>query len=185
LDQTVTAFNRLFEICLETLLRDESKRATPVLSLARMFALAGLLIVSGYTGDWASGEKSLAEATLFESADQIRDASAYITRVYEQERRSLARNLHDEIGHDLMLMKLHLEMIALDCQKKRDKGVLEFQPRVAEALALVSHSIDSIRRIGLDLGPAVFDDLGFVPAVRTYVSQFSARTKINVVLQEG
>ena len=184
LDQTVTAFNRLFEICLETLLRDETKRASPVLSLSRMFALAGLLVVSGYTGDWASGEKSLAEATLFESEDQIRDASAYITRVYEQERRGLARDLHDEVGHDLMLMKLHLEMIALDCQKRK-KGMSEFQPRVAEALALVSHSIDSIRRIGLELGPAVFDDLGFVPAVRTYVDQFSARTKINVVLQEG
>ena len=184
LDQTVAAFNRLFEICLETLLRDGTKRATPVLSFSRLFALAGLLIVSGYTGDWASGEKSLAEATLFESEDRIRDASAYITRVYEQERRSLARNLHDEIGHDLMLMKLHLEMIALDCQNQ-DKTVSELQPRVAEALALVSHSIDSIRRIGLDLGPAVFDDLGFVPAVRTYASQFSARTKINVVLHEG
>jgi signal transduction histidine kinase len=35
------------------------------------------------------------------------------------------------------------------------------------------------------LGPAVFDDLGFLPAVRTYTSQFSARTKIAVTLREG
>ena len=36
-----------------------------------------------------------------------------------------------------------------------------------------------------DLGPAVFENLGFLPAVRSYVSQFSARTDIKVKLQEG
>jgi signal transduction histidine kinase len=148
-----------------------------------LFALAGLLIVSGYTGDWASGEKSLAEATLFESEDQIRDASAYITRVYEEERRSLARDLHDEVGHDLMLMKLHLEMIALDCQK-RSKGMSEFQPRVAEALALVSHSIDSIRRIDGSWDPRCLTTSGSSQRSLTSAKVLEP-TKINVVLHEG
>jgi two-component system sensor histidine kinase DegS len=52
-------------------------------------------------------------------------------------------------------------------------------------VSLVSHAIDSVRRLVLDLGPAVFDALGFLPAVRTYTSQFSARTKIPLTLQEG
>jgi signal transduction histidine kinase len=59
------------------------------------------------------------------------------------------------------------------------------RPRLSEAIGLVSHAIDSVRRLVLDLGPAVFDDLGFLPAVRTYTSQFSARTKIAVTLIEG
>ncbi len=37
----------------------------------------------------------------------------------------------------------------------------------------------------LDLGPAVFDELGFLPAVKSYAAQFSSRTKINVTVQEG
>lgn len=61
----------------------------------------------------------------------------------------------------------------------------ETQGRIAEAIALVSHSIDSVRRLVLDLGPAVFEDLGFLPALRSYISQFSSRTKIKVDFQEG
>ena len=57
--------------------------------------------------------------------------------------------------------------------------------RVTEAIALVSHSIDAVRRLVLDLGPAIFEDLGFLPAVRSYVSQFSSRTKIKVTLRAG
>src|SRR5262249_29788241 len=41
------------------------------------------------------------------------------------------------------------------------------------------------RRLVLDLGPAVFDELGFLPAVKSYAAQFSARTKVNVTVQEG
>src|SRR4029077_17802232 len=84
--------------------------------------------------------------------------------------------------HDLMLLKLYLEMIALD-NGAADLG--QIQSRIAEAIALVSHAIDSVRRLVFDRGPAVFEDLGFVPAVRPYISQFSARSKIKVTLKEG
>jgi signal transduction histidine kinase len=73
-------------------------------------------------------------------------------------------------------------MIALDTNRKEFQSI---RPRLNEAIGLVSHAIDSVRRLVLDLGPAVFDELGFLPAVRTYTSQFSARTKIAVTLREG
>ena len=111
------------------------------------------------------------------------DASVNVTKVYEEERKRLSRDLQDEVGHDLVLIKLYLEMIALDTSNKREfQGI---RPRLTEAIAIVSHAIDSVRRLVLDLGPAIFDDLGFLPAVRTYTSQFSARTKIAVTLREG
>jgi len=182
LDQSVAALNRLFEICIPFLIRDAPKRATPVLALARLQALVGLLIISGYTGQWAAGKKTLVEASLSEAEDQRHGASAYVTRIYEQERRRLSQDLHDEVGHDLMLLKLYLEMIAMDSSAAELAGI---EGRIAEAIALVSHAIDSVRRLVLDLGPAVFEDLGFVPAVRSYISQFSARSKISVTLQEG
>jgi signal transduction histidine kinase len=137
--------------------------------------LAGLLIVSGYTGQWAAGKKSLVEASLLEAEHRRRDASAYLTEIYEQERRRLSHDLHDEIGHDLILLKLYLEMIEVD-PESRDTEHLHF--RVTEAIAQVSRAIDSVRRLVLDLGPAIFEDLGFLPAVRSHVSQFSVHTKI-------
>jgi signal transduction histidine kinase len=139
-------------------------------------------MVSGYTGQWAAGKKSLVEASLLEAENRRRGASAYVTEVYEQERRRLSHDLHDEVGHDLILLKLYLEMIELD-PEARDTDQLQF--RITEAIALVSHAIDAVRRLILDLGPAVFEDLGFLPAVRSYISQFSSHTKIQVTLQEG
>jgi signal transduction histidine kinase len=180
LERVVAVLNRLFEICLPNLIRDIPKRASPVLALARLHALVGLLVVSGHTGQWAAGKKTLVEAAISEDEDRRHGASAYVTRIYEQERRRLSQDLHDEVGHDLILIKLYLEMLGVE-----NKGLQQIQPRLAEAIALVSHSIDSVRRLVLDLGPAVFEDLGFVPAVKSYISQFSARTKISVKFREG
>ena len=179
-DLAMAAFNRLFETCLPYLAANSTKRATPILALARLHALVGLLLISGYTGQWAAGKKTLVEASLSEAEDRFRDASTYITRIYEQERKRLSQDLHDEVGHDLILVKLYLEMLVLEA-----KAYPAVQPRLAEAIALVSHAIDSVRRMGLDLGPAIFDDLGFLPAVKSYISHFSARTRIPVNLRQG
>jgi signal transduction histidine kinase len=182
LDHTVAALNRLFEICLPYLAQNVSKRASPVLALARLHALASLLIVSGHAGQWAAGKRTLVEASLSEDEDRRREASAYVTRIYEQERRRFSQDLHDEVGHDLILLKLYLEMITLNNPETEPEGL---QSRLAEAIALVSHAIDAVRRLVLDLGPAVFEDLGFLPAVKSYIGQFSSRTKIKVTLREG
>jgi signal transduction histidine kinase len=180
LELVIGAFNRLFETCLPFLIGGAPQRASPILALARLHALVSLLIVSGHTGQWAAGKKTLVEASLAENEERGRRVSTYITRIYEQERRRIAQDLHDEVGHDLILVKLYLEMIVLEKEADAAK-----QPRLADAIALVSHAIDAVRRMGLDLGPAVFEDLGFLPAVRSYVSQFSSRTKVQVTLREG
>ena len=179
LDRALSALNRLFEICLPYVARSRGNRATAMLALARLHALIELLLVSG---DGSRSTTTLVEASLTEAEHRVHGASAYVTRIYERERRRLSHDLHDEIGHDLILIKLYLEMIALDL--KRVKPV-DIEPRLSEAIALVGHSIDAVRRLVLDLGPAVFDELGFLPAVKSYAAQFSSRTKINVTVQEG
>lgn len=180
LDHATAALNRLFEICLPYLVERES--AAQTLALSRLHALVVLLIVSGYTDRASPGTKTSPKTGPAPAPARRHDASMYVTKVYEEERKRLSRDLHDDVGHDLVLIKLYLEMIALDTNKREFQGI---RPRLNEAISLVSHAIDSVRRLVLDLGPAVFDDLGFLPAVRTYTSQFSARTKIAVTLREG
>ena len=141
-----------------------------------------VLVLAGYTGQWENGEGTLGETGPSEDDNRRHEASAYVTKIYEDERQRLSRDLHDEVGHDLILIKLYLEMIALDTVRPELQPI---RPRLTEAISLVSHAIDSVRRLVLDLGPAVFEDLSFLQAVRTYVSQFSARTKISLTLREG
>jgi signal transduction histidine kinase len=103
-----------------------------------------------------------------------------VTNVYEQERRRLSHDLHDDIGHQLLLLKLYLELIAADAKQGE---IPQVSRRLDEALALVSSAIESVRRLILDLGPAIFDELGFLPAIRFYARQFSSRTAITVAVR--
>jgi signal transduction histidine kinase len=181
LDHSTAALNQLFEVCVPHL-EHESNSADLVLGLSRLHSLVVQLLVSSPTKRPSPSKKTAVNGASSATEGRRHDASVYVTKVYEEERRRLSRDLHDEVGHDLILIKLYLEMIALDTNNKESQGI---RPRLTEAIALVSHAIDAVRRLVLDLGPAVFDDLGFLPAVRTYTNQFSARTKIAVTLREG
>jgi signal transduction histidine kinase len=103
-------------------------------------------------------------------------------RMDEQERARLSRDLHDEIGADLVVLKLYLEMMAGELERGQAAQV---GPKLAEAEALVSHTLESVRRLVLDLGPAMLEQIGFLPSVRLYARQFAARTGLNVEVREG
>jgi len=182
LEQATAAFDRLFEICLRQLDSVEPSRATPILALARLHSLIGLFVIYGHSGHGTVGKKTLIETSLSEEEDRAHEVSAYVTRVYEQERHRLSQDLHDDVGHDLILIKLYLEMIVLDT---KGHDLPEIRPRLDEAIALVSRAIDSVRRLTSDLGPAVFDDLGFLAAMKSYASQFASRSKIPVKFKDG
>ena len=182
LESVIAGLDRLLEICFPYLSRASPDRATRILALTRIHALIMLTVVAGYTGAPMNRKETLVEASINEAEQRSRGASAYVTRIYERERRRLSHDLHDEIGHDLILLKLYLEMISLSLKKE---GAPAIEPRLNDAISLVSHAIDAVRRLVLDLGPAVFDALGFLPAVKSYADQFSSRTKINVTVQEG
>jgi two-component system sensor histidine kinase UhpB len=95
----------------------------------------------------------------------------------ETERRRLSQDLHDEIGHNLIVLKLYLELMARDYKRGKKEGVIK---KLEEAMTLVRQSINSVRRVILDLGPAVLDHIGLLPSFKVYAGQFSARTGIQV-----
>jgi signal transduction histidine kinase len=172
-ESAAAALNRLFEICLPFLARGA------VVAFTRLHSLISLLFAAEYAGQLAP---ALADVSVSEPQRNIPGSSAYVTRVYERERRLLSHDLHDEVGHDLIIIKLYLEMISMSLGNRER---IDIKPRLDEAIGLVSHAIDSVRRLVLDLGPAVFDELGFLPAVKSYAEQFTSRTRINVTVQEG
>ena len=111
---------------------------------------------------------------------RLQGLSAHLGEVYERERRRLARDLHDEVGHDLIVLRLHLQMLALE-MKNGNPGQL--RRKLKEAVAVVKHALASVRRLTLDLGPTVWSEQGFLPAVRIYARQFSRMTAIQVRLR--
>lgn len=123
---------------------------------------------------------SAAESVLLASYSNNRDAT--LRRVQERERHNLSRDLHDDIGHNLLVLKLYLEMMSMDLQKGE---VANVESKLHEALALVSYAVDSVRRLMLDLGPAMLSQFGFLRALRIYARQFALRTGIDVQIKES
>jgi signal transduction histidine kinase len=99
----------------------------------------------------------------------------------EQERHRLSRDLHDEIGHHLVVLKLYLGMIVKETSKARPTQIRE---KLVEATELVSQAIQAVRRLILDLGPVALEGVGFLPAIKLYARQFGSRTGVKVQVRD-
>jgi len=177
IDRLMGPMNQLLEICLGRLAAQKASSQT-VLALTRLHSLAMNLVVHGYIQHSNRSRRALS-SNLRDAEQHMHQASAYVTQVYERDRRRLSHDLHDEIGPDLLLLKLYLEMLVLDTEKPEFRAL---KPKAEEGLALISHTIQSLRRITLDLGPAVLDELGLLAALKFYARQFSAATGVRVTV---
>lgn len=178
-EQALGAFYLLLEQCLPYL----ANKSAPaqVIAVTRLSGVFAAMMAAGYSAHWESSRLSLS-TTLVDARRRLHSASAYVTQVYEMERQRLSHDLHDEIGHDLILLKLYLEVTLRDLSNM-DSETLYL--KLDQSLSVVQHAIDSARRLVLDLGPAIFEELGFLPAIRSYVRQFGQRTGLHVELRSG
>ena len=93
----------------------------------------------------------------------------------EEERRRLARELHDETAQLLSAVKMELAIL-------RDVVPEPHTVRVDDALALTDAGIRSIRAVMHDLRPTLLDDLGLIPALRSVATAFAQRSGTQVRL---
>ena len=118
------------------------------------------------------------EEQLRTSQHRVRDFSAHLESAREQERRDLARVLHDEVGQ--LLTGIRLEVIAA-VENFRRIGARDSFPvvdRLQAAVGLVDLSIATVQRITTSLRPAVLDHLGIIAAIRWEAAVFERRTGI-------
>lgn len=124
-------------------------------------------------------ERRGAETELRESREQLRRLSAKMHKIQEDERRRIAREMHDELGQLLTALRLDLSLM------RRDLGVAPtpaLQERMRAMIDLVDMTIKTVRRVATELRPAILDDFGLRAAVEHEVSAFAERTGIGVTL---
>lgn len=117
------------------------------------------------------GELSRAQATLQEYVRLATDAQ-------EEERKRLARELHDDTIQTLVIAKAEL-----DALRARTPVPAAAQTRLQSVDGMLTTAIDAVRRFSRDLRPSLLDDLGLVHAIDWLVAELAARTGIKAQLR--
>ena len=119
-------------------------------------------------------ERSLAEERLQRPEEQLRRLAGYLISVREEERRHIAREIHDELGQMLTGLKMDVTWLA--------KRLKDDQKLLLEKTDSMSHLIDAavqtVRKIATGLRPEVLDNMGLVAAVAWQAKEFQKRTGI-------
>ncbi|TFW23576.1 response regulator [Massilia arenosa] len=119
-------------------------------------------------------EKRRTEAELRESQSELRRLAAYQETIKEEERKRIAREIHDELGGLLTGIKAYIS-VAIE-RAQRDGR--EADPLLGETAGLAQTAIETVRRVISDLRPSVLDQLGVWPAVEWYTEQVAIRSGI-------
>ena len=123
-------------------------------------------------------DRRQAENDLLRSRQELRDLSARLQLVREEERTWIAREVHDELGQALTGLKIDLAWV-----KPRVADRPAVSERVQSIIVRIDGAMDTIRRIATDLRPAVLDDLGLVAAVEWQAQEFERSTGIITQLE--
>lgn len=120
---------------------------------------------------------AIQDSRLFEEVDasrkRLRALSHRLVQVQEQERRLIARELHDEIGQALTGLKFSLETLEGQVAAARVE-------QVRESRSIALQLLGRVRDLSLDLRPAMLDDLGLLPALLWLTDRYSRQTGVEV-----
>ncbi len=98
----------------------------------------------------------------------------------EEERKRIARDLHDDTSQSLLLLTHRLDAIASDPKNKLSKPV---QEKLNELHSLAVETLDSLRRYAQELRPAILDDMGLIASLEWIADNLIAENGINVDVQ--
>ena len=116
--------------------------------------------------------RKLAAEDQLESAKRLQRLAAHLETVREEQSATIAREVHDELGGTLTMVKLSLAIVA------NGVAAAPLQDSLRGILDQIDMALQTIKRISADLRPATLDTLGLVATIKWHVAQFSKMTGI-------
>jgi len=159
----------------EALFKTKSGKKIPYYFTGALLNVEGTPCLLG-TGIDITARKE-AEEKINSSYTQIRQLTEYLQNIREQERTHIAREIHDELGQQLTVLKMDISWLA----RKLSSTDTEVKNRIESLLEIVDNMVRTIRKISSELRPSMLDDLGLVPALEWHSQEFERRTGIKTV----
>ena len=144
--------------------------------LNRLLVMSALLLlpVAVLTRFWsvATERRQIQNTKISESERRLRELSARLVRIQEEERRAISREIHDQLGQQVTAINLDLKLLQRENIETRKQDQLRRAIDESEQLLQTLH--DFARRVR----PVVLDDLGLNEAVESYLWEFQQRSNI-------
>jgi signal transduction histidine kinase len=105
-------------------------------------------------------------------ASDAAELSRHLLKGEEEERRRISRELHDETGQALMVLRFQLEMLASDAKNPEQKAMVQ------ASLDVLDRSIEGLRRIIARLSPRVLEEFGLLAAIRRHAQLLASQTRM-------
>lgn len=121
-------------------------------------------------------EQYLAEEKLKEAYDETRKLAEHLQTVREEERLHIAREIHDELGQLLTVLKMDVSWL----NRKLQPTTEPIANKMKELLSLIDVTVKKVRHISSELRPSLLDDLGLVAAMEWHIEEFQKRSGIEL-----
>jgi PAS domain S-box-containing protein len=119
--------------------------------------------------------------TYSQDVTELRHLSSYLQSIREEERTSIAREIHDELGQQLTGLKMDIFWLSNKILPANEAVTA----KIGDIFELIDGTIDSVRRIASELRPSMLDNLGLVEAMEWQTTEFTGRTGIQVNFSAG
>jgi len=119
------------------------------------------------------------ELELQRSRSELRSLSQHLQEVREDERTTIAREIHDELGQLLTALKIDLSWLG----KKLPEDQRLLLKKTLEISKLIDDTIGTVQRISAELRPGILDDLGLTAAMEWQAQEFQTKTGVACTVQ--
>lgn len=125
-------------------------------------------------------ERNKAEQNLSRSFEEVRRLTSHLQNIREDERSHIAREIHDELGQQLTVLKMDV----LGLNKKLDQSDVANQQTIRSIIDLLDSTMRSVRRISAELRPSLLYDLGLEAAIEWQLKEFEKRAGLSTFFFE-
>lgn len=109
---------------------------------------------------------------------RLQNLSQRLLDAQEQERRHIARELHDEVGQVLGALKINLHVL------RGQVAAPENSRWIDDSMAMLDQLMQQVRALSLDLRPSVLDDLGLLAALEWYTGRLAQRSGLRIIFHD-
>jgi two-component system sensor histidine kinase UhpB len=126
-------------------------------------------------------ERVEAEKQLQQSLTAIRQLTEYIQNIREEERAHIAREIHDELGQQLTVLKMDVSWLTKRIGLEDDEILRDKLKTLTEML---DGTVKTVRRISSELRPSLLDDLGLIAAIDWHLGEFEKRSGVKTEFKD-